>query len=110
MRSGISLARCSPAADTPAVDASPLKAVWLLPPVVVGLFYIHTTWSWLLAGAIAVVAGALVALDYRGVAARIPPQVTMNRLGQTAKTPAGVRRVFAAVGAWGVLMILLALR
>lgn len=92
------------------MDASPLKAVWLLPPVVVGLFYVHTAWSWLLGGAVAVVAGTLVALDYRGVAARIPPQVTMNRLGQMAKTPASVRRVFAAVAAWGVLMILLALR
>ena len=58
----------------------------------------------------AIVVGTLVALDYRGVAARIPPQITMNRVGQTAKTTAGVRRVFAAVAAWGLLMILLALR
>ena len=100
----------APNTDRWAVDASPLKVVWLLPPVVVGLFYVHTAWSWLLGGAIAVVVGTLVALDYRGVAARIPPQVTMNRLGQTAKTPAGVRRVFAGVTAWGVLMIVLALR
>ena len=104
------LARFSPDVDTPAVDASPLKAVWLLPPVVVGLFYVHTAWSWLLGGAIAVVVGTLVALDYRGIAARIPPQVTMNGLGQMAKTSASVQRVFAAVAAWGVLMILLALR
>jgi hypothetical protein len=63
------------------VDASPLKAVWLLPPVLVGLFYLHTAWSWLLGGAIAFVAGTLVALDYRGVAARIPAQVTMKSTG-----------------------------
>ena len=100
----------APNADKWAVEASPLRVVWLLPPVVVGLFYVQTAWSWLLAGVIAVVVGALVALDYRGIAARIPRQITMNRLGQTAKTPAGVRRVFAAVAAWGLLMILLALR
>jgi hypothetical protein len=92
------------------VDNSPLKSVWLVPPVVIGLFYIHTAWSWFLGGVIALVVGTLVAADYRGVAARIPRAMTMNRMGQMAKTPGGVRRSFAAVAAWGVVMILLALR
>ena len=61
-----------PRADTSCMDAPQLKSAWLLPPVIIGLYLLHTTWSWALAGAIAVVVGTLVALDYRGVAARIP--------------------------------------
>ena len=62
----------SPRADTSSVDAPQLKSAWLLPPVIVGLYLLHTVWSWALAGGIAFVVGTLVALDYRGVATRIP--------------------------------------
>jgi hypothetical protein len=91
------------------VDAPQLKSAWLLPPVIVGLYLLHTAWSWALAGVIAVVAGTLVALDYRGVAARVPPVLGMTRLGWS-RTVAARRRAFAGVAVWGVLMILFALR
>jgi hypothetical protein len=62
-----------------------------------------------LGGAIAVVVGTLVALDYRGVAARIPSALGRTRLGWSRSVGAR-RRAFAGVALWGVLMILLALR
>jgi amino acid permease len=90
------------------MDASELKSAWLLPPVILVLYLLHTPWSWALAGAIAVVVGTLVALDYRGVAKRIP-WVLAARVGWS-RSVAGRRRAFAGVAVWGVLMILLALR
>ena len=91
------------------MDAPQLKSAWLLPPVIVGLYLLHTAWSWAVAGAIAVVVGTLVAVDYRGVAARIPWTLGMTRLGWNRSVGAR-RRAFAAVAVWGVVMILLALR
>jgi hypothetical protein len=91
------------------VDAPQLKSAWLLPPVIVGLYLLHTTWSWALAGSIAFVVGTLVALDYRGVAERIPWALGMTLLGSSRSVGAR-RRAFAAVAMWGVVMILLALR
>jgi amino acid permease len=90
------------------MDAPQLKSAWLLPPVIVGLFYLHTTWSWALAGAIAVAVGTLVALDYRGVAARIPAVLGFTRLSWNRSVGAR-RRTFAFVALWGVLMMFLAL-
>ena len=98
-----------PRADTSCVDAPQLKSAWLLPPVIVGLYLLHTAWSWALAGAIAVVVGTLVALDYRGVAARVPWVLGMTRLGWSRSVGAR-RRAFAGMALWGVVMILLALR
>jgi hypothetical protein len=91
------------------MDAPQLKSAWLLPPVIVGLYLLHTAWSWALAGAIAVVVGTLVAADYRGVAKRIPWVLARSKLGWSRSVGAR-RRAFAAIAAWGVLMILLALR
>jgi hypothetical protein len=65
--------------------------------------------SWALAGAIAVVVGTLVALDYRGVAKRIPWVLGLTRLGWSRSVGAR-RRAFAGMAVWGVVMILLALR
>jgi hypothetical protein len=91
------------------MDAPQLKSALLLPPVIVGLYLLHTAWSWALAGAIAVVVGTLVALDYRGVAKRIPWVLGVTRLGWSRSVGAR-RRAFAAMAVWGVVMILLALR
>jgi hypothetical protein len=77
--------------------------------VIVGLYLLHTAWSWALAGAIAVVVGALVALDYRGVAARIPWMLGVTRWGSN-RSVGGRRRTFAALALWGVVMISRALR
>jgi hypothetical protein len=96
-------------ADTCCVDASQLKSAWLLPPVIVGLYLLHTAWSWALAGAIAVVVGTLVALDYRGVAARVPWVLGVSQLGWSRSVGAR-RRAFAGLAVWGIVMILLALR
>ncbi len=91
------------------MDAPQLKSAWLLPPVIAGLYLLHTALSWTLAGAIAVVVGTLVAFDYRGVAKRIPWALGRTRLGWSRSVDAR-RRTFAGIALWGVLMILLALR
>ena len=91
------------------VDAPELKSAWLMPPVFVGLYLLHTAWSWALAGVIAVVVGTLVALDYRGVAKRVPWLLGRTRLGWSRSVGAR-RRVFACIAVWGVMMILFALR
>lgn len=91
------------------MDAPQLKSAWLLPPVIVGLYVLHTAWSWALAGAIAFVVGTLVAVDYRGVAARVPWVLALSRLSWNRSVPAK-RRAFVGVAVWGVVMILLALR
>jgi hypothetical protein len=96
-------------ADTSRMDAPQLKSAWLLPPVIVGLYLLHTAWSWALAGAIALVVGTLVALDYRGVAKRIPWVLGRTPLGWSRSVGAR-RRAFAGVAMWGLLMISLALR
>jgi hypothetical protein len=92
------------------MDAPQLKSAWLLPPVIVGLYLLHTAWSWGLAGAIAFVVGTLVALDYRGVAKRIPWVLGVSQLGWRSRSVGARRRAFAGVAAWGVVMILLSLR
>ena len=91
------------------MDAPQIKSAWLLPPVIGGLFYLHTAWSWALAGAIAFVVGTLVAVDYRGVAARIPPVLGFTRMSWNRSVGAR-RRTFALAAGWGVLMMLLAFR
>jgi hypothetical protein len=91
------------------MDAAQLKSAWLLPPVIVGLYLLHTAWSWALAGAIAIVVGTLVAVDYRGVAARIPWQLGVTRW-RWSRSVGARRRAFAFLGLWGVLMIVLASR
>jgi hypothetical protein len=96
-------------ADTRCMDAPQLKSAWLLPPVIVGLYLLHTAWSWALAGAIAVVVGTLVALDYRGVARRVPWVLGLTQLGWSRSVGAR-RRAFAGMAVWGMVMILLALR
>jgi hypothetical protein len=98
-----------PRADTRCMDAPQLKSAWLLPPVIVGLYLLHTAWSWALAGAIAVVVGTLVGLDYRGVAKRIPWVLGVTRWGWSRSVGAR-RRAFASLAVWGMVMILLALR
>ena len=77
--------------------------------MIVGLYWLHTTWSWTLAGVIAVVVGTLVALDFRGVAKRIPSVVARPRIGWSQSVGAR-RRTFAGVAVWGLVMILLAHR
>jgi hypothetical protein len=91
------------------MDAPQLKSAWLLPPVILGLYLLHTAWSWALAGAIALVVGTLVAVDYRGVAKRIPWVLGISQFGWSRSVDAR-RRTFACMALWGVLMILLALR
>ena len=95
--------------DTCEMEAGQLKSAFFLPPVIVGLYLLHTAWSWGLAGAIAVVVGTLVAADYRGVAARVPWVLGASRLGFNRSVGAR-RRSFALLALWGVVMILLALR
>jgi amino acid permease len=95
-------------ADTCCVDTPQLKSAYLLPPVIAGLYLVHTAWSWALAGGIALVVGTLVALDYRGVAARIPPVLGFTQLSWNRSVGAR-RRTFAFVALWGVLMVFLAL-
>lgn len=90
------------------MDAPQLKSAWLLPPVIAGLFYLHTGWSWALAGVIAVVVGTLVAVNYRGIAARIPPMLAFSQLSWNRSVGAR-RRAFAVVALWGALMMFLAL-
>lgn len=90
------------------MDGRQLKSAYLLPPVIVGLYLLHTAWSWGLAGLIAVVVGTLVASDYRGVAARIPWVLGVTRV-RLDRSVAGRRRAFAAVALWGVVMMVLAL-
>ena len=92
------------------MDAPQLKSAYLLPPVIVGLYLLHTAWSWALAGAIAVVVGTLVALDYRGVARRIPWVLGLSQTSGWSRSVGARRRAFAGLAAWGVVMILLALR
>lgn len=96
-------------ADTFGMEAGQLKSAFLLPPVIVGLYLLHTAWSWGLAGAIAVVVGTLVAADYRGIAGRVPWVLGASRLGFNRSVGAR-RRSFALLALWGVVMILLALR
>jgi hypothetical protein len=91
------------------MEPGQLKSALLLPPVVVGLYFLRTPWSWGLAGAIALVAGTLVAVDYRGIAARIPWVLGASLLSPNRSVGAR-RRSFALLACWGVLMILLALR
>ena len=98
-----------PRADMSCMDAPELKSAWLLPPVFVGLYVLHTAWSWALAGVIAVVVGTLVALDYRGVAKRVPWALGRTHLGWSRSVGAR-RRVFARIAVWGLVMILFALR
>jgi hypothetical protein len=98
-----------PPADTTCMDAPQLKSAWLLPPVIWGLYLLHTAWSWALAGAIGVVVGTLVAVDYRGVAKRMPWVLGRSPLGWSRSVGAR-RRAFAGIAVWGVVMILLALR
>ena len=96
-------------ADVCGVETGQLKSAFLLPPAIVGLYLLHTAWSWGLAGAIAVVVGTLVATDYRGVAARVPWVLGASRLGFNRSVGAR-RRSFALLALWGLVMILLALR
>jgi hypothetical protein len=91
------------------MEASQLKSAWLLPPVIYGLYMLHTAWSLALAGVIAVTVGTLVALDYGGVAKRIPWVLTRSPLGW-GRSVGARRRAFAFIAVWGVYMILLALR
>jgi hypothetical protein len=56
--------------------------------VIVGLYLLHTAWSWGLAGTIAIVVGTLVAADYRGAAARVPWVLGASRLGGAAERSA----------------------
>jgi hypothetical protein len=94
-------------ADMGSIESSQLKSAFLLPPVIVGLYWLHTAWSWTLAGAIAVVVGTLVAVDYRGVAKRIPWVLGVTRWGWSRSVGAR-RRAFAGLAVWGVVMLLLA--
>jgi hypothetical protein len=91
------------------MDAPQLKSAWLLPPAISGLYILHTAWSWTLAGVIAVVVGTLVALDYGGVAKRIPWVLCRSPVAWSQSVGAK-RRAFACIAAWGVLMIVLGLR
>jgi hypothetical protein len=70
------------------VDAPQLKSAWLLPPVLVGLYLLHTAWSWALAGTSAVVVGTLVAVNYRGVAARVPWVLGSSLVSWNSSLPA----------------------
>ena len=108
-QSSVMLYRVPRRADTSWMDAPQLKSAWLLPPVILGLYLLHTAWSWALAGAIALVVGTLVALDYRGVAKRIPWVLARSHLGWSRSVGAR-RRAFGALAVWGVLMLLLSLR
>ena len=93
------------------MDAPELKSIWLLPPVIFGLYWLHTAWSWTLAGVIGVVVGTLVALDYGGVAKRIPAVLVRPRMRWNWKqSVGGTRRTFAGIAVWGFVMILLAQR
>jgi hypothetical protein len=103
------LQRLPPRADTSCVDGPQLKSAWLLPPVIVGLYLLHTDWSWALAGGIAVVVGTLVGLDYRGVAKRIPWMLGATQWGWSRSVGAR-RRAFAGLAVWGVIVISLTLR
>ena len=88
-----------PRADRSCIDAPQLKSAWLLPPVIVGLYLLHTAWSWARSGAIAVVVGTLVALDSRGVAKRIPWVLGRTRL-RWSRSVGARRRVFAGMAVW----------
>ena len=81
---------------------------WLLPPIILALFVVHTTTTLLLAGLLALASGTVVALNYRGVADRMPPRLGFSaawRDGSRAST----RKSFAGVAIWGFLMIVIAL-
>jgi hypothetical protein len=77
--------------------------------VILGLYLMHSRVTWGLAGVVALVAGGAVALNYRGVADRVPPA-----LGRTAfnwsMTSAATRKGFVGVAIWGVVMIVIALK
>jgi hypothetical protein len=82
---------------------------WLcLPFVILGLYMMHSRVSWGLAGLVALVAGAVVALNYRGVADRVPPSLGMTAFNWSL-TPAATRKGFVGVAIWGVVMIVIAL-
>ena len=81
---------------------------WLLPPVIWALYLTHSRAGLMLAGLVSVVCGTVVALDYRGVSARVPPVLGMSKLSRVP-SPATTRKSFGALAAAGVLMILFAL-
>lgn len=90
------------------MDQRPLKSAWLLPPVMVLLVFAHTTVTLVLAGVLASVAGTAVASDFRGIAARIPPQLGWTAFARDG-SPASTRKTFAAVAIAGPILILFAL-
>lgn len=81
---------------------------WLLPPVIVVLFVVHTTTTLVLAGLVALASGTTVALNYRGTADRMPPRLGFSAVWRDGSR-ASTRKSFAAVAIWGFILIVFAL-
>jgi hypothetical protein len=85
-----------------------LNAAFLLPLVLVGLYYVHTRASIGIGGLIAFVAGTVVALDYRGISERIPPSLGFTAFSRDL-SPKSTRRTFGWVAVAGLVTLLVAL-
>jgi len=82
---------------------------WVLPFVVLGLYYAHTRTTLALDGIIALVSGSAVALDVNGAADSLPTQL-VRALGGPAEQRRGWKRTcFAFVALWGFAMLVVAL-
>ena len=84
-------------------------AWFLLPLVIVVLYFVHTRASIVLAGLVATAAGTVVAFNYRGAAEQVPPVLGMTA-GRFDGSVASTRKSFAGVAVGGVVLILYALQ
>src|SRR4051812_34067509 len=109
LRSGT--ARCSRPSCLPmteSVNGRRLNRAWFLPPVLAVLVFVHSPATLVVAGLISIVWGALVALNYRGAAERMPPILGRSMLSWDGSV-SSTRKTFAALAVGGVFMILAAL-
>src|SRR4051812_20774820 len=101
--------KASGAADKRGVNERNANPWWaLLPVAVVGLYFVHTTVSLVLAGLVAICAGLAVATNYRGAAETLPSVLAWSWLSHP-RTRQGKQRSFVLVAVWGVLVVTLAL-
>ena len=82
-----------------------LDVAFLLPPLMVILYFIHTRASIGIAGLVALVAGTAVALDYRGISERIPQSLGFTAFSRDG-SPKSTRKTFGWVAVGGLITIM----
>jgi hypothetical protein len=86
-----------------------VNAWWLVPPVILVLFYIHTRTTLLIDGILAIVVGLVVALDIGGAAATVPVPMRWTWISLNGSRRAA-RRAYAMVVLWGFIVLGIALK